>query len=129
LRRWRNLGGSQSLLSMWFHRELVSLVTELGIAGYFVRVDGLRQEIGGGSKAVHLAEHLAAQELDPKRVVVIGDVVDDAVAAEHVGARSVLVSTGMTSRRALEQVGVPVVDSIVDALDLVRSDASHKVEP
>lgn len=119
LRRWRDLGGSQSLLSMWFHRELVSLVTELGLAGYFSRMDGLRRTPGGDSKAAHLTDHLAAQALDPRRVVVIGDVADDAIAAEHVGARSVLVSTGMMSRKTLQWTGVPVTDSIAEALDLI----------
>src|SRR5205814_3978477 len=52
--------GSQSLLSMWFHDELVPAVDRYGLGGYFARVDGLRAAIGGGPKAPHLAAPLAA---------------------------------------------------------------------
>lgn len=107
---------TQSLLSMWFHDELVPLVTALGIAGLFTRVDGLRSAADGGSKAEHLAEHLEAQRLRPRDVVLIGDVVDDAEAARHVGAQVVLVATGANSRRVLERANAPVADTIPEAL-------------
>lgn len=121
LRHWSGTGRGQSLLSMWFHHELVPLVTELGLVELFARVDGLRAGIGGGggSKAEHLAEHLAAQGLDAADVVVIGDVADDATAAESVGARCVLVTTGVMDGSALRTLGVPVVDSITEALAVI----------
>ncbi|MBW4721617.1 HAD family hydrolase [Saccharothrix obliqua] len=113
LRTWP---GTQSLLSMWFHDELVPLVTAFGLTGLFTRVDGLRLDTDGGSKAEHLAQHLAHQGLDPADVVLIGDVVDDAEAARHVGARAILVTTGVGDRGKLAATGVPVVDSIPEAL-------------
>ncbi|NUT97680.1 MAG: HAD family hydrolase [Saccharothrix sp.] len=116
LHRW---SGTQSLLSMWFHDELVPLVDRLGLAGLFTRVDGLRVDVGGGSKAEHLAEHLEQQKLHARDVVVIGDVVDDAEAARHVGAQAVLVTTGVGERRRLAATGMPVVDSIPEALALI----------
>lgn len=121
LHHWGRSGGRQSLLSMWFHHELVPLVTELGLADVFTRVDGLRTEVGGGggSKAEHLVAHLAAQGLDPADVVVVGDVLDDAVAASAVGARCVLVTTGVMAHDQLVAGGVPVVDSVGDALRVV----------
>jgi phosphoglycolate phosphatase-like HAD superfamily hydrolase len=119
LAAWQAAGRSQSLLSTWFHRELVPLVTEYGLLDYFTRVDGLRVEIGGESKAEHLANHLEAQGLAPQDVLLIGDVADDAIAAAHVGARCVLVTTGVTERAALESSGAPVADSIPEALRLL----------
>ncbi|WP_253780428.1 HAD family hydrolase [Goodfellowiella coeruleoviolacea] len=119
LRDWRVGGRTQSLLSMWFHHELVPLVTEFGIAELFGRIDGLRASTGGGSKAEHLAEHLAEQGLKPGDVVLIGDVVDDAHAADQVGAACVLVSTGVMNRPALEATGVPVVDTLTEAVGLL----------
>jgi phosphoglycolate phosphatase-like HAD superfamily hydrolase len=116
LRRWQGLGRSQSLLSMWFHDELVPLVAEYGLADLFTRVDGLRVDVGGHGKAGHLVEHLAALGVDADEVVLIGDVLDDAAAAEAAGVRCVLVTTGVTHREALETSGVPVVDSISEAL-------------
>jgi phosphoglycolate phosphatase-like HAD superfamily hydrolase len=121
LHRWRAAGRSQSLLSMWFHHELVPLVTELQLAELFGRIDGLRIAVGGGSKTEHLVEHLAAQRLDPADVVLIGDALDDAVAARAVGARCVLVTTGVTSRAQLRDADVPVADSVPDALLQVAS--------
>ncbi|MEV0681525.1 HAD family hydrolase [Actinosynnema sp. NPDC050436] len=112
LRGW---SGTQSLLSLWFHDELVPLVDRHGLTGLFTRVDGLRRAAGGGSKAGHLAAHLADQGLDPADVLLVGDVVDDAEAALHVGARAVLVTTGMGDRPRLTATGVPVVDSIQEA--------------
>ncbi|MBB5156254.1 HAD family hydrolase [Saccharopolyspora phatthalungensis] len=116
LQEWATAGRSQSLLSMWFHDELVPLVTDMGLHPLFERVDGLRDEIGGGSKADHLRHHLAAQELDARDVVLIGDVLDDAYAAEQAGTHCVLVTTGVMNRAALEKSGFPVVDSVPEAL-------------
>ncbi len=116
LRRWQADGGRQSLLSMWFHDELVSLVTEYGLTGLFTRIDGLRVDTGGHGKTDHLIEHLSAIGVDPADVLVVGDVLDDAAAAEAAGTRCVLVTTGVTSRQALKAAGVPVVDSIAEAL-------------
>lgn len=116
LRRWQQAGGGQSLLSMWFHDELVALVAEYGLTGLFTRIDGLRVDVGGHGKAAHLAAHLTALELDPADVLIVGDVLDDAAAAAAAGARCVLVTTGVTSRSALAASGVPVVDSVAEAL-------------
>lgn len=119
LRGWHTRGGTQSLLSMWFHDELRSLVDAFGLTGYFTRLDGLRAAVGGGSKARHLVEHLAAQRLDPSRVVVLGDVPDDAAAAAAAGTQCVLLTTGVASRGALQRTGAPVANSIAEAVALI----------
>lgn len=117
LAAWERAGGSQSLLSMWMHDRLVSKVTEFGIHVHFDRVDGLRTGVPGGHKAEHMAAHVAALGVDPRDVLVIGDSVDDAHAAMHVGARAVLYTGGMTHRRDLEALGVPVADTLTEALE------------
>jgi phosphoglycolate phosphatase-like HAD superfamily hydrolase len=119
LRRWQADGRGQSLLSMWFHQQLVSLVAEYALTDLFARIDGLRDIVGGGSKTEHLVQHLAAQELNAADVLVIGDVTDDADAAAQVGARCVLVTTGVMNRATLATRGVPVVDSIAEAFALL----------
>jgi phosphoglycolate phosphatase-like HAD superfamily hydrolase len=115
---WRAAGRSQSIMSMYEHEELVPLVRKFGIEGHFLRVDG-RTGPSGGSKAEHMVRHVAAlagDGVDPARVVVIGDAVDDAVAAERVGARAVLYTGGSHGRGSLEGAGVPVVDSLGEAV-------------
>ncbi|MFF8934251.1 HAD family hydrolase [Streptomyces paradoxus] len=114
---WRSSGRSQSILSMYVHEELVPLVRGFGIEAHFIRVDG-RTGPSGGSKAEHMVRHLASlRGVAPKRTVVIGDAADDAVAALHVGARAVLYTGGSHSRVSLEAVGVPVVDTLEEAVE------------
>ncbi|WP_151484334.1 HAD family hydrolase [Streptomyces albicerus] len=116
LAEWVSAGRSQSLLSMYGHDELVPLVRGFGIEPHFVRVDG-RTGPSGGSKAEHMVRHVGALSgVEPSRTVVIGDAADDAVAALHVGARAVLYTGGSHSRASLEEVGVPVVDSLEEAV-------------
>ncbi|MGW1746866.1 HAD family hydrolase [Streptomyces sp. NPDC002092] len=113
---WRSAGRSQSILSMYTHDELVPLVRGFGIEGHFIRVDG-RTGPSGGSKAEHMVRHLGSLVgVDPARTVVIGDAADDAVAARYVGARAVLYTGGSHGRASLEVVGVPVVDTLAEAV-------------
>ncbi|MFD8977398.1 MULTISPECIES: HAD family hydrolase [Streptomyces] len=109
-------GFTQSLLSLAPHAELIPLVRRHGIAERFVRMDG-RVDQSTDGKAGHMVRHLAALGAVPAdRVVVIGDAADDAVAAAHVGAKAVLYTGGSHSRASLERVGVPVVDSLAEAV-------------
>ncbi|MER5311203.1 HAD family hydrolase [Streptomyces sp. NPDC002773] len=109
-------GFTQSLLSLAPHTDLVPLVQRYGIAERFLRMDG-RVDTSTDGKSGHMVRHLAAlQGVPADRVVVIGDAADDAVAAAHVGARAVLYTGGSHSRASLERVGVPVVDSLEEAV-------------
>ena len=114
---WRSAGRSQSLLSMYVHDELVPLVRGFGIEPHFIRVEG-RVGPSGGSKAEHMVRHLRQLgDVKPGRTVVIGDAADDAVAAHAVGAKAVLYTGGSHGRASLEEVGVPVVDSLAEAVE------------
>ncbi|MFI6108544.1 HAD family hydrolase [Streptomyces sp. NPDC051310] len=112
-------GSTQSLLSLAPHEQLVPIVRRHGIEERFVRVDG-RVGTSTAGKAAHMVRHL--MELgptvtsSPERVVVIGDAADDAVAAAHVGAKAVLYTGGSHSRASLQAVGVPVVDTLAEAV-------------
>ncbi|SED51329.1 Phosphoglycolate phosphatase, HAD superfamily [Streptomyces sp. 2131.1] len=120
LAQWQLTGRSQSIMSMYRHEELLPVVRGFGIERHFVRVDG-RTGPSGGSKSEYMARHLAAMEaISPHRTVVIGDAVDDAVAAAHAGAKAVLYTGGSHSRASLEKAGVPVVDSLTEAITLAE---------
>ena len=106
---------SQSLLSMAHDEQLQALVDRHGIRGRFVLIEGSPSADSDGSKAARLARHLAAVGADRVGTVVIGDTVDDHEAARAIGARSVLVTTGSTSRIQLEATGAPVVDTLRQA--------------
>jgi len=111
---WR---GTQSLLSMWFHHELLPVVERHGLAARMGRVDGLRAAVGGGSKAPHLAAHLTALDLRGADCVLIGDSLDDAEAAASVGAGVVLYSGGFTDESRLRQSGLPVASTLAEAVE------------
>ncbi|MBF8189368.1 HAD family hydrolase [Nonomuraea sp. K274] len=106
--------GTQSLCSMAPHGHLVPKVDSFGITRHFTRIDGVGTT--GGEKAAHMTAHIEAMSVDPREILVIGDSVDDGLAAEHVGARAVLYTGGMTPRFELEGTGLPVVDTLADAL-------------
>lgn len=111
----RSRGGVQSLLSMAPHEHLVPTVAGHGIADYFAAVRG---SFGnrGDNKAGSLRAHLASMEVDAASVVVVGDIPDDAAAAADVGARAILYDGGSHHRHDLEAVGVPVADTLTDAV-------------
>lgn len=115
LRDWRLSGRTQSLLSMFRHEQLASLVGRYGIQDEFVRIDGLVGP-GGGRKAEHLSRHLAALRVDPAAVLVVGDSLDDADAAAEVGAGCVLFNGRYHDRSALEAAGVPIADTMAEVL-------------
>ena len=111
---WR---GTQSLVSMYHHRELVPVVTSHGLYERLARVDGLRCEIGGGPKEPHLRAHLAALDVFGEDCVLIGDSIDDAEAAAAVGARVVLYCGGITDEERLRATGLPVAATLLEAVD------------
>jgi phosphoglycolate phosphatase-like HAD superfamily hydrolase len=113
--------GSQSLLSMYFHDELLVEVERHGLGARLVRVDGLPGTVGGHRKATFLERHLEALAVDPAEVVLIGDSVDDGDAARAAGAAAVLYAGGFTDVALLKATGLPVAHSLVEAVELARS--------
>ncbi|NYI06190.1 HAD family hydrolase [Allostreptomyces psammosilenae] len=126
---WSAAGRTQSILSMSPHAHLVPLVRRYGVESHFVRIQG-NPGANGGGKSEHMVRHLRQlREEDglafrPEQVVVIGDASDDARAALAAGARAVLYTGGSHSRSALEEVGVPVVDTLAEAVSVALDQIS-----
>ena len=115
---------SQSLLSMWWHDRLMPMVRDLGVDAYMARIDGNRDGGAGETKAAHLERHLGALEsagVDISATVVIGDSLDDAVAAKVVGVDAVMYDGGSHHRRELEESGFPVAGTLVEAVSIAIS--------
>jgi phosphoglycolate phosphatase-like HAD superfamily hydrolase len=121
MRAW---SGTQSLLSMFFHDELVPIVDRYGLTPRLSRVDGLRASLGGGFKAPHLEEHLAALGVAGPDCVLVGDSEDDAEAARSVGAAIVLYDGGFTDSARLRATGAPVASTLIDAVTLAAQAAA-----
>ena len=118
----RAAGHTQSILSMWWHDELVLLTERLGVTEYMVAVEGNTAD-AGERKAMHLARHIAALdghlEDQSRDVVMIGDSLDDALAAADNRVRCVMLDSGSHHRHELESTGYPVAGSVLEALELV----------
>ena len=85
-------GVTQSVLSMYPHRQLTSLVFRLGLERFFTRLEG-RTGDPGESKVGRLGGHLraAASGVPPGRVVLVGDTGDDMDTAQAAGAAGFIV--------------------------------------
>jgi phosphoglycolate phosphatase-like HAD superfamily hydrolase len=115
---------TQSLLSMFGHEDLLRLTGEFELHPRFGRIDGRPEDPDFGPKAKYLVKHLehvfAEQpDLTGDQIGLIGDCADDAYAAFHVGATAVLYTGGSSSRAVLEKVGVPVVDTLSEAVAIL----------
>jgi phosphoglycolate phosphatase-like HAD superfamily hydrolase len=113
-------GATQSILSMWWHDELVPAVRGFGLDGDMVLVDGNRDE-AGAPKTGRLPAHLRRlAELGVRargrQVVLIGDITDDAEAAAASGVGCVLYDSGSQARRVLESAGVAVAATLLEAV-------------
>lgn len=110
-------GADQSLLSMAPHEHLIPIVDQHRLTPFFREIRGTSGD-RGGAKATILADHLATLEVAAGDVIVVGDTPDDAAAAAHVGAGAVLYDGGSHHRTDLERVGVPVVSTLSEAVEL-----------
>ncbi len=121
LRLAQQTGISQSLLSMYWHDELVPQVDRFRLGKFLIRVDGLRGT-PGDRKQEYLEQHIEAvigdlsRQIDPAEILVVGDALDDADAASALGFNCVLYNSGSHPTEQLNTAGVPVVDSLLDAL-------------
>lgn len=114
-------GRTQSILSMWWHTELVPAATRFGLDRMMVRIDGTSGGDPGSEKAGHLARHIsmlgeAVPGLRAGQVLVVGDVPDDGAAARTVGARCVMLDGGSHHLEHLVDTGWPVAHTLVDAV-------------
>lgn len=112
-------GATQSVLSMWWHQDLVLEVARRGLDKPMVRVEGNTKDAGEG-KARLLEIHLAKLE-DDGGFVMIGDATDDALSAKAVGVPVVLYDGGSHHRTELEALGVPIADSLLQAVSIAMS--------
>ncbi|HEX6298877.1 MAG TPA: HAD family hydrolase [Acidimicrobiia bacterium] len=113
-------GWTQSLLSMSPQDWLEGIVGRLGLTERFELVDGLSGPTGG-MKAGHLEEHLGVLGIEGESVAVVGDTPDDVAAARHVGATPILFHGGSHHRDVLEAEGVPIAETVVEAVEIAIS--------
>jgi phosphoglycolate phosphatase-like HAD superfamily hydrolase len=116
LRTLFRMGYRQSLLSLSPHDVLTAEATAAGVTGLFDLIDGRHGTDTGKTRA--LADHLARlpHPVDPQRVLVIGDTLDDASAAHAAGAHAVLFTAGLQHPDHLTGSGLPVAGTLPAAV-------------
>ncbi|HSK57859.1 MAG TPA: HAD family hydrolase [Actinomycetospora sp.] len=118
LERFAGAGLGQSVLSMLAHELLHATLERRALHEWFARVDGDHHH-DGRSKAAALAEHLEVLDLDPARVVLVGDTLDDAAATAAVGCACVLVAEHSTHHASDLRAVAPAVATLPEAVDRV----------
>ena len=118
LERFADAGLGQSVLSMLAHDQLHATFGRRGLHDWFARVDGDHHH-DGRSKAEALAAHLDVLGLDPARVVLVGDTLDDAAATAAVGSACVLVAEHSTHHEADLRTVAPAVATLPEAVERV----------
>jgi phosphoglycolate phosphatase len=113
LRKLREQGARQSILSALPHAMLEENVQGLGVAHHFEVVKGANNLYGHSKieEGVELARHL---DVAGKEITVVGDSTHDAEVAQTLGANCWLVSHGAESESRLQQTGFSVCGSLTD---------------
>jgi phosphoglycolate phosphatase-like HAD superfamily hydrolase len=111
---------------MLWHDMLVPTVRGFGLDELMLALDGNRGTVGE-TKDQHLIRHVERlRQMHPALVgqtlTVIGDIIDDATAARAANVSCVLYNGGSQSRDVLERQGVPVADSLLEAVRLAIGD-------
>jgi phosphoglycolate phosphatase len=113
----KDAGISQSILSASEKGMLEAQLSSLGVRDYFDDVIGL-DNIRAESK-LYLAEAWRKENPDAK-VLFIGDTGHDADTAKVLCADCLLFSGGHQSKKRLEALGYPVIDRIIDVLEMLK---------
>ncbi|MDR5781830.1 HAD hydrolase-like protein [Caballeronia sp. LZ065] len=110
---------SQSICSLLKQPILTGMIRRFEIDAYFCRVHGRDFPLTRNGKLDHLAAHVdllkRTHGVEANTIVVIGDSIDDALAARAAGIHVVLYSSGTHSHERLSQIGVPVAHSLTQA--------------
>jgi len=102
----------QAVLSAYQHDTLLQAVDYFGLTEYFDDIIGLN-DIYAYGKVENGKKYIAGLDVDPARVLFVGDTVHDFEVARSMGVGCVLVANGHNSRARLKNCGVPVFDDFI----------------
>ena len=113
LERFAKKGYRQLLFSSLHHDILTRQTKERGIEGYFEGIVGRQdRRLGGKEKVVEA--YLQERGIDPKEVLIVGDLTTDADMANYVGSPCALICKGHQHRTVLEPTGAYVLNSAAE---------------
>ncbi len=118
LEHFAKAGLIQTVLSASKRDLLIDQISQKGIRPYFAELLGLG-DIYAGSKEEIGRAYLQNCGIAGAETVMIGDTLHDADVARAIGVQCVLVARGHQSWETLMTAGVPVVETLRDAADLI----------
>lgn len=114
----RGAGFGQYILSAYRQDMLDSLVSDMGLGGYFDFLAG-NGDIYAEGKVAHGRRLLERIGADPSEVLMVGDTGHDLEVARELGIRCVLVEFGHFSLERLRALGVPTMPSMRAVADYI----------
>jgi phosphoglycolate phosphatase len=104
-------GYRQNVLSAREQNELRQETINLGVSGYFDKVNGLDDHYAHGKTDVGI-RLLKELKVEKKKILFIGDTCHDAEVAKELGIDCILIPNGHQSEQRLLRCGFPIVKSL-----------------
>ena len=111
LKKIRDRGISQSILSASKEDVLIEKIKYYGIEKYFCRILGLDNHYAEG-KIKRGKNWIAGLNLHPQEVLLIGDTTHDYEVSRHIGSDCLLVANGHHSYKKLVGLGIGVIRTL-----------------
>lgn len=102
-------------LSASLQETLIKQLKYYGIHNYFKYIVGLDNSLANSKEKVAI-EFMKNNNINNKKTLFVGDSIHDLEVANAIGVECILVSTGHTSKRRLEQTNCKVIDKLKDLL-------------
>ena len=117
LKKIRDMGIPQSILSASKEDVLIEKIKYYGIDKYFNRIIGLENHYAE-SKVEKGKEWIAELNLDPQDVLLMGDTAHDYDVSKHIGCDCLLVANGHYSYERLAKLGVDVIGTLKEMIKI-----------
>jgi len=111
LKKIKDRGISQSILSASKEDVLIEKIKHYGIDKYFCRIIGLENHYAE-SKVERGKKWIAKLNLNPQDVLLIGDTIHDYDVSKHMGCDCLLVANGHHSYERLAKLGIDVISTL-----------------
>ena len=118
LKRLKDMGARQIVLSASERGRLIENLTHLGIISYFDEILGMDNAYAKGK--AEIAKEFAARDKDGIfPAILIGDTDHDFQCAQSIGCDCILYSGGFMSRQRLKNLGAPVIDDLSEIFNFL----------
>jgi len=117
LKKIRDMGISQSILSASKEDVLIEKIKYYSIDKYFCRIMGLENHYAE-SKVERGKKWITELNLNPQDVLLMGDTAHDYDVSEHIGCDCLLIANGHYSYERLAKLGVDVVGTLKEMIQI-----------